>query len=91
LVLRRRRSLPAVAGCTLAGSVVFFLVTNFAWWAGYDLYPHTWEGLLVCYAAALPFFGWTLLGDAFFATVLFGGFALAARHYPALRRDAVAS
>jgi hypothetical protein len=90
LVLRRRRSVPAVAGCTLTGSVVFFAVTNFAWWAGYDLYPHTWAGLVDCYAKALPFFHWTLLGDAFFATLLFGGFALAERRYPALRQEAVA-
>jgi hypothetical protein len=85
LLLRRRRSVAAVAGCVLAGSVLFFLVTNFAWWAGYDLYPHTWEGLLLSYAAAIPFFHWTLLGDASFATVLFGGFALAEKRYPVLR------
>jgi hypothetical protein len=84
-LLRRRRSLPVVAPCVLAGSVLFFLVTNFAWWAGYDLYPHTAEGLLLSYASALPFFHWTLLGDAFYAAVLFGGFALAEKRYPVLR------
>ncbi len=84
-LLRRRRSVPAVAACVLSGSVLFFLVTNFAWWAGYDLYPHTAEGLLTSYVAALPFFHWTLLGDAFFGTALFGGFALVERRYPALR------
>jgi hypothetical protein len=87
LALRRRRSVPAVACCTLAGSTVFFLVTNFAWWAGYELYPHTAEGLLLCYAGALPFFGPTLLGDGLFAAALFGGFALAERRFPALRRE----
>ena len=85
LLLRRRRSVPAVAACVLAGSVLFFLVTNFAWWATYDLYPHTAEGLVLSYTAALPFFHWTLLGDAFFSTALFGGFALAERRYQALR------
>jgi hypothetical protein len=87
LLLRRWHSAPAIACCTVAGSTVFFLVTNFAWWGVYDLYPHTWAGLLLCYDAALPFFAPTLLGDAFFATALFGGFALAERYYPALRRE----
>jgi hypothetical protein len=85
LLLRRRKTPGSVAGCTLAGSVVFFLVTNFAWWACYDLYPHTVEGLLLSYWAARPFFGWTLLGDACYAAALFGGFTLAERRFPALR------
>jgi hypothetical protein len=84
-LLRRHRSTAAIAACVLARSVLFFLVTNFAWWASYDLYPHTKEGLLLSYTAALPFFRWTLLGDAFFGTTLFGGFALAEKRYPALR------
>ncbi len=89
LVLRRHRTLPAIAGCTLGGSAIFFLVTNFAWWAGYDLYPHTWEGLLQSYTAALPFFHWTVLGDICFSTVLFGGFAWAEKRFAALRPGGV--
>ena len=85
LLLRRRKSVPAVAGGVLAGSTLFYLVTNFAWWIGYDLYPHTLEGLFQSYTAALPFYRWTLLGDACYAAVLFGGVALAERRYPALR------
>jgi hypothetical protein len=88
--LRGRSSVPAIAGCVLAGSLTFFLVTNFAWWASYDLYPHTVQGLLMSYTAAVPFFHWTLLGDAFYAVVLFGGFALAERRYPVLQACATA-
>jgi hypothetical protein len=84
-LLLRRRSVAAVGAGVLAGSVLFFLVTNFAWWATYDLYPHTPEGLLLGYTAALPFFHWTLLGDACYAAALFGGLALAERRYPALQ------
>jgi hypothetical protein len=78
-----------VAAGILAGSTLFFLVTNFACWAGYGLYPHTLEGVVQSYVAALPFYRWTLLGDACYATVLFGGLALAERRYPALRPAAV--
>ena len=39
------RSPAVIAATTLAGSVFFFLVTNFADWAGSDRYPQTAEGL----------------------------------------------
>jgi len=62
--------------CSLAASVAFFAVTNFACWAWFSLYEHTWTGLLTCYAQALPFFRATLAGDMFFAVVLFGSYGL---------------
>jgi len=77
--LRDRKSVPAVGVVVLGSSGLFFLVTNFAWWAGYDLYPHTLEGLITSYEKALPFYRRTALGDALFATAYFGGFALAER------------
>lgn len=86
LLLRERQSVAAVAAATGAGAVVFFLVTNFAVWAlGSMGYVKTLGGLLECYEMALPFFRNSLLGDAFYATVLFGGFALAERWAPTLR------
>jgi hypothetical protein len=85
LLLRKWKSVWAVTGCVLASSVLFFVITNFAVWADGELYPRTGEGLLQCYVAAVPFFHWTLLGDAFFAVILFGGFALAERRHEALR------
>ena len=87
LVLRRKKTVPMVAGTVLAGSILFFVVTNFAVWAmGCSLRAGTIpDNLIDCYRDAIPFFHWTLLGDACFATVLFGGFALAERRYPVLR------
>jgi hypothetical protein len=79
------RSPLKIAGVTLAGSVVFFLVTNFGIWVGSTRYPQTAEGLMTCYTMALPFFRNALLGDAFFATLLFGGWALAESRVKALR------
>ena len=70
---------------TLAGSVLFFVWTNFGVWAFWNLYPHTLEGLVACYTAAIPFFRNTLLGDVVYSTALFGGFALAERFLPVLR------
>jgi len=79
------RSPVAVAAATMGGSCVFFLVTNFAVWAGGSRYPHTAEGLAACYTAAMPFFRNSLLGDATYATILFGAWALAEARFPALR------
>ncbi len=39
-------------------------------------YPKTLSGLLTCWIAGIPFFPNTLLGDAFYMVVLFGGWAL---------------
>lgn len=60
----------------VAYSLTFFAVTNFAVWALDSMYPHTLAGLAACYAAALPFLPQTVIGDLFWAAVLFGGYAL---------------
>jgi len=83
--LRRRRTAPRVAAAALAGSVLFFALTNFGVWAFGSLYSKTAGGLLTCYVAAIPFFQNTLLGDAVYTAALFGGFALAERTFPVLR------
>jgi hypothetical protein len=87
--LRKHRTIPAVAGVTLLGSVIFFVVTNFGVWCldpyyPQTLYPRTAAGLWECYFYALPFFRNQLLGDAFYVGLMFGGFALAERRIPAL-------
>jgi Family of unknown function (DUF6580) len=84
-LLRRRRRLLPIAATVGLGSLLFYVVTNLGVFAGQALYPRTWSGLAACYVAALPFFWNTLLGDAFYAAVLFGGYALAGRLVPALR------
>jgi hypothetical protein len=75
-----RRAVTACAGlicCALVASLAFFFVTNFATWMFGQIYTHSWAGLVHCYIQALPFLRYTLTGDLVFATVLFGGHALA--------------
>jgi hypothetical protein len=81
--LRSRRTVAAIAAITLVGAVQFFVTTNFATWVVF--YPHTAEGLLECYVAAVPYFRNTLLGDAVFVTLLLGGLAVAERAFPSVR------
>ena len=84
--LRTRRTVGSTATVAFLGSVQFFAVTNFACWLLY--YPPTAEGFAACYVAAIPFFQNTLLGDAVFATAMFGTLAVAERGFRLLREPA---
>ncbi len=77
--LHARFSWPRFGALCLAPAVAFFLSTNFAHWALLNQYAHTWEGLLACYTAAIPFFRGTLAGDLVYTASLFGAYALATR------------
>lgn len=79
------RSAARIGGAALAGSLLFYLVTNFGVWAFSDMYPKTMAGLAACYVAAIPFFQNSLAGDFFFTLVLFGGFSLTERLVPLIR------
>jgi hypothetical protein len=56
----------------LSSSLFFFATTNFAVWASSGMYAHDLHGLIHCYVAALPFLQNTVIGDMFWATLLFG-------------------
>jgi len=83
--IRQRPRLPFIAAASLAGAVLFYLVTNLGVWLSGHMYPGTWQGLVACYAAAIPFFRNTIAGDLFYASLLFGGFDLMQRRFPVLR------
>jgi len=88
-LVRRRLTPLTVGGAALMGSVLFFIITNFGVWLVGSLYPKTLAGLFSCYVAAIPFFRNTLAGNTVYTLVLFGGFALAQRYLPVLRREQV--
>ena len=79
-----RGSSPVRIGLAgFVGALQFYLITNFVEWLKPSnpavlLYPHTLAGLEACYIAALPFFGYTLLGNFAFSAAFFGGEALVA-------------
>jgi hypothetical protein len=85
LWLRDRRSVTRISLATFLGAIQFFLVTNFAVWQFLGGYPRTLSGLLACYIAGIPYFWNTLAGDAVYAVLLFGSFALAERFLPLFR------
>ena len=60
-----------VIGAALASSVSFFLLSNFAVWAAWDMYPKNFAGLMESYAVGLPFFRRGVEGDLLFTSLMF--------------------
>jgi hypothetical protein len=83
-ILQKTNPQRVIAGA-LASTAIFFLVSNFGVWAGGTMYPKTFEGLVTCYIAGIPFLKGTLFGDLFYSCVLFGTFALAQKQFPVLQ------
>jgi hypothetical protein len=79
----RRQSIIAVGGAAVASATIFFAITNFAVWLTGETYQLSFNGLVACYVAAIPFFDRTLASDLIFSAIFFGAFALAERHMPA--------
>ncbi len=73
-----------VIGASLAGSILFFVVTNFAHWIAFC--PISVAGFTQCYIDAIPFFRNSLAGDLIYSAVFFGSFELAGKFVPQLSR-----
>jgi len=73
LILQHRLTVVNTLSASLAASVLFYLVTNFASWSS-GLMPYSMNvaGLMQSYIAGLPFFFNGMLGDLFYTSVLFG-------------------
>ncbi len=61
-----------LAFTAISGSIVFFLVTNFAVWYGSTMYTQDTAGLVQCFVAALPFFQNSIFGDLIYSFAIFG-------------------
>ena len=53
--------------CSLTGSLIFFIFSNFGVWFLGSLYEKSLTGLVECYILAIPFFLNTLLSTIFFS------------------------
>lgn len=83
--LLRKITFGRVLGGALGASVIFFVVSNFGVWISGSMYPMTFEGLLACYTAAIPFFHYTIAGNVVYSAVLFGAYEWMKATYPALQ------
>ena len=80
--IRTRPTAGRVVVSMLAATVMYYFASNFfVWYAGDGVpqYPKTAAGLVECYIAALPFARNMLVGNFFYAALLFVGWRLAAQ------------
>jgi len=73
-LIKKYKSVETVLASSILASVLFFLVTNWAVWQFSPWYTKSLNGLIQCYALALPFFRNTIFGDLFYVVVLFGAY-----------------
>jgi hypothetical protein len=84
--LLRKTTVLRVAAGVLTSATGFFLISNFAVWAGGQVtYPHTLSGLGACYVLGLPFYRNDLISTTLTSGVLFGLPVLAARLVETMR------
>lgn len=72
ILLRSRTTFLRVAAGVVLGPTSFFLLTNFAVWAGSVMYPHTAAGLETCMLAGVPFYQNDLISTGIVCAVAFG-------------------
>lgn len=84
-MLRGEVTAGRVVGAALASSTSFFVLSNFAVWMGFGVYPHTLGGLATCYLAGLPFYRNDVLSTTLLLGAVFGVPVLARRMVGAWR------
>ncbi|MBI1769657.1 MAG: hypothetical protein HYR67_14915 [Bacteroidetes bacterium] len=88
-LLHHHPKLVNIVIASVASSTIFFIISNFAVWAGGNLYQMNTWGLVECYIAAIPFFKNMLLSSLLYSGILFGSFELAKHKFPALSESRV--
>ena len=89
MYLRKKMNTATIVGASLASSIVFFILSNFAVWisgVGILQYPMTIAGFINCYTQAIPFFGYEAIGTVLYTTVIFGVFNLVASKFTSLAK-----
>ena len=82
ILLSERQSAWRVAAAALLGPTSFWIISDFAVWAGGDMYPKTLAGLGACFVAAIPFYRNDVASTALLLGVAFGVPALLRRMNP---------
>jgi hypothetical protein len=72
ILLKSKTSFLRVAAGVVLGPTSFFVVSNYAVWAGSGMYPRTLGGLGACYVAGIPFYRNDMLSTALVCAVAFG-------------------
>lgn len=79
--LRHKLSALRFMGCAIGSSTAYFLISNFGVWLTPGTYPHTRDGLVACYVAAVPYYRSSTLSTLIGGAILFWGYDLLLRRY----------
>ena len=90
ILLSAKTTFVRAAAATLLGPTSFFLISNYAVWAGGGMYPRTLAGLQACFVAAIPFYRNDLASTAIVLGVAIGVPALLRRLHPTPAQTALA-
>ena len=80
ILLKAKTSWLRAGAAAILGPTSFWLISNYAvWvmsshavWVPGDMYPHTFSGLITCYAAGVPFYRNDLLATTIVVGLAFG-------------------
>jgi hypothetical protein len=72
ILLRSKTTFMRVAAGVVLGPTSFWIISNYAVWAGSNMYPHNWAGLSACFVAGIPFYRNDLVSAAIVAGLAFG-------------------
>ena len=84
-IYKNKINLTNITFGAIGSGIIFFLVSNAGCWVGNSFYAQNFSGLLSCYAAGIPFYKGTLLGDIFYTTILFGGYYILQKRFSILK------
>lgn len=87
--LRNNITFLRTALLAVSSTLIFFCVTNFSVWMSGTLYPATFDGLITCYIAAIPFYGNTLASTLLYSVAIFSIWKAVQKHIPYYTPDAV--
>jgi len=71
-LLKTKTTFWRVAAGVVLGPTSFWIISNYAVWAGSDMYPRTWAGLVECYSAAILFYRNDLAATTLVCGLAFG-------------------
>jgi hypothetical protein len=81
----KKATVKTVLLAGISAALMHWIISDFGVWIGGHMYPKTIEGLIMCYAAAIPFMKNMLIGNLVFGAIMFGIFELAQRTFPILQ------
>jgi predicted neutral ceramidase superfamily lipid hydrolase len=72
---------------SIIAALAHWIITDFwVWYSGCNItvYTKDLKGFILCYTMAVPYMMSFLMGTVFYSVILFGGFELIQKRYPAL-------